>query len=112
MKSTLTLLTDISRRTFLQRSAGALAASAGLLEYAKAETENTYGVETPELRSRAEVEAVLGKAPKPAAESSLQLLTILFAGGERITRPGPILTMCCRNAGRCCWAVPGRAMRR
>ena len=74
---------DLTRRTFLQRSAGTLAASSGLLELAQAETVNTYGVETPELRSRAEVAAVLGKAPKPQAEASLRPLTILFAGGAK-----------------------------
>jgi type 1 glutamine amidotransferase len=83
MKHALTLLNDISRRTFLQRSAGTLATYAGLSEYAQAETENTYGVETPELRSRAEVEAVLRKAPKPQADASLRPLTILFAGGAK-----------------------------
>ena len=79
----LTLLTDISRRAFLHRSTGILATSAGFAELAKAETENTYGVETPELRSRAEVAAVLGKAPKPQADASLRPLTILFAGGAK-----------------------------
>ncbi len=77
------LLTDISRRAFLQGSAGTLAASAGYAEVAKAETENTYGIETPELRSRAEVAAVLDKAPKPQADASLRPLTILFAGGAK-----------------------------
>ncbi len=75
------VLSDNSRRTFLQGSAGTLAVSAGLLEHANAET--LYGVETPELRSRAEVAAVLGKAPKAAAESSLRPLTVLFAGGTK-----------------------------
>jgi len=75
------LLTNISRRFFLYRSTGALAASTGFL--ARAETENTYGVETPELRSRAEVAAVLGRAPKPQADASLRPLTILFAGGAK-----------------------------
>jgi type 1 glutamine amidotransferase len=83
MKPTHTLPTDITRRTFLQRSTGALAASTGFLAHAQAEPENTYGVQTPELRSRAEVNAVLGKAPKPAAEASLRPLTILFAGGAK-----------------------------
>jgi hypothetical protein len=83
MKPTHTLPTDISRRTFLQGSAGVVATSTGLLARAQAEPENTYGVETPELRSRAEVNAVLGKAPKPAAEASLRPLTILFAGGAK-----------------------------
>lgn len=83
MKPTLTLPTDITRRTFLQRSTGALAASTGLLAHAQAEPENTYGVQTPDLRSRAEVAAVLGKAPKPTAESILRPLTILFAGGAK-----------------------------
>lgn len=83
MKPSLQLATDISRRTFLHRSASALVASAGLLEYARAEPENPYGVATPELRSRAEVNAVLGKAPKPPAEASLRPLTILFAGGVK-----------------------------
>lgn len=81
MNPTPPLLTDISRRVFLRRSAGTLAASAALLELAQAET--LYGVETPELRSRSEVEAVLGKAPKPAAEASLRPLTILLAGGAK-----------------------------
>jgi hypothetical protein len=67
---------DLTRRTFLQRSAGILAASAGLLELAKGEAETLCGVKTPELRSRAEVEAILGKAPKPAAEANLRPLTI------------------------------------
>ena len=71
MKHTDRFLADITRRTFVHRSAGALAASTGLLAHAQAEPENTYGVQTPELRSRAEVEAVLGKAPKPAADASL-----------------------------------------
>ena len=83
MKLTHTLPTDITRRTFLQRSTGALAASTGLLAHAQAEPENTYGVQTPDLRSRAEVAAVLGKAPKPTAEVSLRPLTILFAGGAK-----------------------------
>jgi type 1 glutamine amidotransferase len=83
MKPTQRLFSEISRRTFLQRSAGTLAASAGFAEVAKAETENSYGVETPELRSRAEVAAVLGKAPKPQADASLRPLTILFAGGAK-----------------------------
>ena len=83
MKETHRPLTDISRRTFLHRSVGILAASASLAELAKAETEHTYGVEIPELRSRAEVAAVLGKAPKPTAEASLRPLTILFAGGAK-----------------------------
>ena len=78
-----TLHTDISRRSFLHRSAGVLAASASLAELAKGETENTYGVETPELRSRAEVAAVLDKAPKPQADASLRPLTILLAGGAK-----------------------------
>ena len=39
-----TLIPDITRRTFLQRSTGALAASTGLLAHAQAEPENTYGV--------------------------------------------------------------------
>ena len=83
MRHILSPITPISRRTFLQRSTGALAASAGFAELARAETENTYGVETPELRSRAEVEAVLGKAPKPATDASLRPLTLLFAGGAK-----------------------------
>ena len=74
-------LTDISRRAFLQRSAGVLAASAGSAQTARSET--LYGVETPELRNRAEVEAVLGKAPKPDEEGSLRQLTVLFAGGAK-----------------------------
>ena len=48
-----------------------------------AQAETLYGVETPELPSRAEVEAVLGKAPKPAADARLRPLTILFAGGAK-----------------------------
>lgn len=83
MKSTFTLIPDITRRTFIHRSAGALAASTGLLAKAGAEPGHTYGVRTPEPRSRAEVAAVLGKAPKPAAEASLRPLTILFAGGAK-----------------------------
>ena len=83
MKQTQRLLSDISRRAFLHRSAGAVAASACFLEFVQAETENTYGVATPELRSRAEVSAVLGKAPKPALDSNLRPLTILFAGGAK-----------------------------
>ncbi len=83
MKLSHTLPTDITRRTFLQRSAGALATCTAFSEYAQAEPENTYGVATPELRSRAEVAAFLGKAPKPAAEASLRPLTILFAGGAK-----------------------------
>ncbi len=83
MKPTPPRITDISRRAFLHRSAGILAASAGIAELAQAETETTYGVETPELRRRAEVSAVLGKAPKPQADASLRPLTILFAGGAK-----------------------------
>jgi hypothetical protein len=83
MKHAFTDLIDISRRTFLQRSAGVVATYTGLSEFAQAEAENTYGVEPPELRSRAEVEAVLAKTPKPAAEVSLRPLTILFAGGAK-----------------------------
>lgn len=83
MKHILSPITAISRRAFLQRSTGALAASTGLLAYAQAEAENTYGVETPELRSRAEVEAVLGQAPKAATDASLRPLTLLFAGGAK-----------------------------
>ena len=83
MKPAHSPLTAISRRAFLERSTGALVASAGLLTAAQAETENTYGVETPELRSRAEVEAVLGQAPKPATDAGLRPLTLLFAGGAK-----------------------------
>ena len=83
MKPVLSLAPDIPRRTFLHRSACALATCAALPEHAQAEPENTYGVETPELRSRAEVAAVLGKAPKPQADASLRPLTILFAGGAK-----------------------------
>ena len=83
MKLTHTLPTDITRRTFIHRSTGALAASTGLLAHAQAEPEHTYGLQTPDLRSRAEVQAVLGKAPKPAAEAILRPLTILFAGGAK-----------------------------
>jgi len=82
MKSTLPV-PGISRRTFLHRSAGMLAASTGFAKLAQAEPENTYGVETPALRSRAEVAAVLGKAPKPAGEAPLRPLTVLFAGGAK-----------------------------
>ena len=82
-----TVIPYISRRTFIHRSAGILAASAGFAELAQAETETLYGVETPELRSRADVEAILGKAPKPTAEASLRPLTILFAGGEKDHEP-------------------------
>jgi type 1 glutamine amidotransferase len=74
---------NITRRAFLQRSAGSLVASTGLMAHAQAETEHTYGVQTPDLRSRAEVAAVLGKAPKAAADASLRPLTILFAGGAK-----------------------------
>jgi len=83
MRHTHSVLTAISRRAFLERSAGALAASTGLMAHAQAEEENTYGVQRPELRSRAEVNAVLGKAPKPALDTSLRPLTILFAGGAK-----------------------------
>jgi len=76
-----TLLTDISRRAFLQRSAGVLAASAGSAQTAR--SESLYGVETPELRNRAEIEAVLGKASKTDEEGSLRQLTVLFAGGAK-----------------------------
>lgn len=48
-----------------------------------AEVETLYGVTTPALRSRAEVEAVLAKAPKPLAEGTLRPLTILIAGGAK-----------------------------
>jgi hypothetical protein len=41
MKLTHTLPTDMTRRTFIHRSAGALAASTGLLAHAQAEPENT-----------------------------------------------------------------------
>jgi type 1 glutamine amidotransferase len=81
MKHTHRLISDISRRTFLQRSAVTLAASVCLVEHAKAET--SYGVGTPELRNRAEVEAVLGRAPKPGVDASLRPLTILLAGGAK-----------------------------
>lgn len=83
MRHILSPITAISRRAFLRRSTGALAASAGFAELARAEAENTYGVETPELRSRAEVEAVLSKAPKPPTDASLRPLTLLFAGGAK-----------------------------
>jgi type 1 glutamine amidotransferase len=86
MKHTHRLLSDISRRVFVQCSAGAIASYAGLSEFAQAQTaqsENTYGVETPEPRSHADVSAVLGKAPKPALDSNLRPLTILFAGGAK-----------------------------
>ena len=83
MKPTLTLPTDITRRAFLQRSTGALAASTGLLAHAQAEPEHNYGVPTPDLRSRAEVNAVLDKAPKPAAKANLRPLNIIFAGGAK-----------------------------
>jgi type 1 glutamine amidotransferase len=83
MKPIFSLIHDISRRAFLQRSTGALAASTGLLAQAQAEPENTYGVATPELRSRAEVATVLGKAPKSALDANLRPLTILFAGGAK-----------------------------
>lgn len=46
------------------------------MELAKGEVETLYGVKTPELRSRAEVEAIRGKAPKPAGEANLRPLTI------------------------------------
>lgn len=77
------LQNDMSRRSFLWQSAGASALSAGFGEPARAEPENTYGVAEPDLRGRAEVAAVLGKAPRPGAESSLRPLTILFAGGAK-----------------------------
>ena len=48
-----------------------------------AEPANTYGVAAPDLRSRAEVVTVLGKAPMPPAEADLRPLTILFAGGAK-----------------------------
>jgi hypothetical protein len=48
-----------------------------------AETETLYGVTTPALRSRAEVEAVLASAPKPLTEGTLRPLTILIAGGVK-----------------------------
>ena len=83
MNPTLTLPTDITRRAFLQRSTGALAASTGLLAHAQAEPEHTYGVQTPDLRSRAEVAALLDKAPKPQVDASLRPLTILLAGGAK-----------------------------
>ncbi len=81
MKSS--LHTYITRRSFLHRSAGVLAASASSAELAKGEPENTYGVETPELRSRTEVTSVLDKAPKPQADASIRPLTILLAGGAK-----------------------------
>ena len=83
MNDALRLPFDINRRSFLQRSVGILSTSAGFAELAKAESENTYGVETPELRSRVEVAAVLDQAPKPAAEATLRPLTIFFAGGAK-----------------------------
>ena len=76
-------VTHGSRRVFLRQSAGAVALSAGFGEPARGEPENTYGVAEPDLRGRAEVTAVLGKAPQPAAESSLRPLTVLFAGGAK-----------------------------
>ena len=83
MNPTLTIPSDITRRAFLQRSTGALAASTGLLAHAQAEPEHTYGVQTPDLRSRAEVAALLDKAPKPQVDASLRPLTILLAGGAK-----------------------------
>ena len=86
MTHTHRLLSVISRRVFVQCSAGAISSYAGLLNYAQAQTaqtENTYGVETPELRSRAEVSAVLCKGQKHALDSNLRPLTILFAGGAK-----------------------------
>jgi type 1 glutamine amidotransferase len=76
-------LTHGSRRRFLRHAAGTVALSAGVGELAGAEPEHTYGVGEPDLRGRAEVAAVLGKAPGPAAESSLRPLTVLFAGGVK-----------------------------
>jgi type 1 glutamine amidotransferase len=72
---------SISRRTFLGTSAGSLVGSVGLPELARAET--LYGVETPDLRSRVEVEAVLRQAPQPPADSTLRPLTVLLAGGMK-----------------------------
>jgi type 1 glutamine amidotransferase len=83
MNPTLTIPSHITRRAFLQRSTGALAASTGLLAHAQAEPEHTYGVQTPDLRSRAEVAALLDKAPKPQVDASLRPLTILLAGGAK-----------------------------
>ncbi len=46
-------------------------------------SETLYGVTTPPLRSRAEVDAVLAAAPQPQVESALRPLTILIAGGAK-----------------------------
>jgi type 1 glutamine amidotransferase len=70
-----------SRRAILRSSAGVLAGSIGFAGLARAET--LYGVETPDLRHRAEVEAVLGKAPIPATDTGLRPLTVLLAGGTK-----------------------------
>ncbi len=75
--------THLRRRAFLYCSAAIFTASAGFAAFAQSEPENTYGVATPELRSRAEVTAVLDKAPKPKADASLRPITILFAGGVK-----------------------------
>ena len=57
-----------------------VALGAGLLLCGKVGAETLYGVETPPLRSRAEVEALLAKAPKPPAEDALRQLTVLLVG--------------------------------
>ena len=46
------------------------------MELAKGKAKTLYGVKTPELRSHAEVEAILGKAPKPAGAANPRPLTI------------------------------------
>jgi type 1 glutamine amidotransferase len=74
-------IADPSRRAFLRSSAGVLAGSTGFVGLARAET--LYGVDTPDLRSRAEVEAVIGKTPTPAADAGLRPLTVLLAGGTK-----------------------------
>jgi type 1 glutamine amidotransferase len=81
MPAVRTFVADSSRRAFLRSSAGVLAGSIGFVGLARAET--LYGVDTPDLRSRAEVEAVIGKTPTPAADAGLRPLTVLLAGGTK-----------------------------
>jgi hypothetical protein len=67
----------------LPRTLALMTATTLFAALAQAETPHTYGVTEPQLRSRAEVNAVLSQAPQPPAEASLRPLTILFAGGAK-----------------------------
>jgi hypothetical protein len=59
---------------------------AGFAERARAKTANT-GVKAPKLRNRAGVSAVLGTAPKPAADASRRPLTMFLTGRAKDHSP-------------------------